>query len=251
MAELLGTHFLLFVAIGLGAQLIDGALGMAYGLVSSSILLAMGMPPAAVSASVHTAEVFTTGVSGAAHGMLGNVDRRLMLRLAVPGVVGGVIGATVLSHIDGDAIKPWIYGYLLVLALLILLRAIGRRLPRGEVKRVGVLGFVSGLLDAIGGGGWGPMATSTLLANGGEARTSIGTVSASEFLVTLAISITFLFSIGLEHWQVILGLLVGGVIAAPLAAMLVRHVRERIVLFAVGGLVLAISSVQIWLTLAG
>lgn len=251
MAELLGTHFLLFVAIGLGAQLIDGALGMAYGLVSSSILLAMGMPPAAVSASVHTAEVFTTGVSGAAHGMLGNVDRRLMLRLAVPGVVGGVIGATLLSRIDGDAIKPWIYGYLFVLALLILLRAIGRRLPRGEVKRVGVLGFVSGLLDAIGGGGWGPMATSTLLANGGEARTSIGTVSASEFVVTLAISITFLFSIGLEHWQVILGLLVGGVIAAPLAAMLVRHVRERIVLFAVGGLVLAISSVQIWLTLAG
>lgn len=245
MAELLGTHFLLFVAIGLGAQLIDGALGMAYGLVSSSILLAMGMPPAAVSASVHTAEVFTTGVSGAAHGMLGNVDRRLMLRLAVPGVVGGVIGATLLSRIDGDAIKPWIYGYLFVLALLILLRAIGRRLPRGEVKRVGVLGFVSGLLDAIGGGGWGPMATSTLLANGGEARTTIGSVSASEFAVTLAISITFLFSIGLEHWQVILGLLVGGVIAAPLAALLVRHVRERVVLFAVGGLVLAISGVQI------
>ena len=245
MAELLGTHFLLFVAIGLGAQLIDGALRMAYGRVSSSILLAMGMPPAAVSASVHTAEVFTTGVSGAAHGMLGNVDRRLMLRLAVPGVVGGVIGATLLSRIDGDAIKPWIYGYLFVLALLILLRAIGRRLPRGEVKRVGVLGFVSGLLDAIGGGGWGPMATSTLLANGGEARTTIGSVSASEFAVTLAISITFLFSIGLEHWQVILGLLVGGVIAAPLAALLVRHVRERVVLFAVGGLVLAISGVQI------
>src|SRR5690606_30003307 len=115
------SQFLVFVAIGLGAQLIDGALGMAYGLVSSSILLAMGMPPAAVSASVHTAEVFTTGVSGAAHGMLGNVDRRLMLRLALPGVVGGVIGATVLSRIDGDAIKPWIHAYLFVLALLILL----------------------------------------------------------------------------------------------------------------------------------
>lgn len=251
MPELPGSHFLLFVLIGLCAQLIDGALGMAYGLVSSSILLALGMPPAAVSASVHTAEVFTTGVSGAAHGMLGNVDRKLMLRLAVPGVVGGVIGATLLARVDGDAIRPWIHAYLLVLALLILLRAAGRRLPRGEVKRVGVLGFFSGLLDAIGGGGWGPMATSTLLAGGGEARTSIGTVSASEFVVTLAISITFLFSIGLEHWQVILGLLLGGVIAAPLAALLVRHVRERIVLFAVGGLVLAISSFQIWRTLAG
>ncbi|MEN1972231.1 sulfite exporter TauE/SafE family protein [Luteimonas sp. MJ204] len=251
MADLLDSPFLLFVAIGLCAQLIDGALGMAYGLVSSSILLAMGMPPAAVSASVHTAEVFTTGVSGAAHGILGNVDRRLMLRLAAPGVVGGVIGASLLSRIDGEAIRPWIHGYLFVLALLILLRAAGRRLPRGEVKRVGVLGFVSGLLDAIGGGGWGPMATSTLLARGGEARTSIGTVSAAEFVVTLAISITFLLSIGLEHWQVILGLLVGGVIAAPLAALLVRHVRERLMLFAVGGLVLAISGVQIWLALAG
>jgi uncharacterized membrane protein YfcA len=251
MADLLGSHFLVFVAIGLCAQLVDGALGMAYGLVSSSILLSMGMPPAAVSASVHTAEVFTTGVSGAAHGMLGNVDRRLMLRLAVPGVIGGVIGATLLSRIDGDTIKPWIYGYLAVLALLILLRGLGRRLPRGEVKRVGLLGFVSGLLDAIGGGGWGPMATSTLLAHGGEARTSIGSVSASEFVVALAISITFLLSIGLEHWQVILGLLVGGAIAAPLAALLVRRVRERVVLFAVGGLVLAIAGFQIWRALAG
>lgn len=251
MLELLGSQFLLFVLIGLGAQLVDGALGMAFGLVSSSILLAMGMPPAAVSASVHTAEIFTTGVSGAAHGMLGNVDRKLLVRLAVPGVVGGVIGASLLSRIDGDAIRPWIHAYLLVLALLILLRAAGRRLPRGEVKRVGVLGFFSGLLDAIGGGGWGPMATSTLLAGGGEARTSIGTVSASEFAVTLAISITFLFSIGLEHWQVILGLLLGGVIAAPMAALLVRHVRERLVLFAVGGLVLAISCFQIWRALAG
>ncbi len=251
MADLLGSHFLVFVAIGLCAQLVDGALGMAYGLVSSSILLTMGMPPAAVSASVHTAEVFTTGVSGAAHGMLGNVDRRLMLRLAVPGVIGGVIGATLLSRIDGDTIKPWIYGYLFVLALLILLRAFGRRLPRGEVKRVGLLGFVSGLLDAIGGGGWGPMATSTLLAHGGEARTSIGSVSASEFVVTLAISITFLLSIGLEHWQVILGLLVGGAIAAPLAALLVRRVHERVVLFAVGGLVLVIAGFQIWRALAG
>ncbi len=249
--DLIDSHFLMFVAIGLGAQLVDGALGMAFGLVSSSILLAMGMPPAAVSASVHTAEVFTTGVSGAAHGMLGNVDRRLMLRLAVPGVAGGVIGAYALSRIDGAVIKPWIHAYLLVLALLILVRALGRRVPRREVRRVGVLGFVSGLLDAIGGGGWGPMATSTLLANGGEARTSIGTVSASEFAVTLAISITFLFSVGLDHWRIIAGLLLGGVIAAPLAALLVRHVRERLVLLAVGLLVLGISVYQIYRALAG
>jgi uncharacterized membrane protein YfcA len=247
----LGDNFMLFVLIGLCAQLVDGALGMAYGLVSSSVLLAMGLPPAAVSASVHTAEIFTTGVSGASHGLLGNVDRKLMLRLAVPGVIGGVIGAYVLAQLPGDAIKPFVYAYLLVLAVLILLRAIGRRIPRNEVKRVGVLGFFAGLLDAIGGGGWGPMATSTLLARGGEARTSIGTVSASEFVVTLAISITFLLTVGIGHWQIVLGLLVGGVIAAPLAAMLVRHLPERAVLGAVGSLVLGISVFQISHALAG
>jgi uncharacterized membrane protein YfcA len=247
----LGDNFMLFVLIGLCAQLVDGALGMAYGLVSSSVLLAMGLPPAAVSASVHTAEIFTTGVSGASHGLLGNADRKLMLRLAVPGVIGGVIGAYVLAQLPGDAIKPFVYAYLLVLAVLILLRAIGRRIPRNEVKRVGVLGFFAGLLDAIGGGGWGPTATSTLLARGGEARTSIGTVSASEFVVTLAISITFLLTVGIGHWQIVLGLLVGGVIAAPLAAMLVRHLPERAVLGAVGSLVLGISVFQISHALAG
>lgn len=243
--DLAGGDFLMFVAIGLCAQLIDGALGMAYGLASSSILLAMGLPPASVSASVHTAEVFTTGVSGVSHAMAGNVDRKLLRRLVVPGVIGGILGAYVLTRFDGDAIKPWIYGYLLVMALLILLRAIGRRIPRPGVRRVGVLGFFAGLLDAIGGGGWGPLATSTLLANGGAARTSIGTVNAAEFSVTLAISITFLLSIGIDHWQVVLGLLLGGVIAAPLAAILVKRVPERAVLVAVGVLLLGISAFQI------
>ncbi|MGN7726655.1 sulfite exporter TauE/SafE family protein [Luteimonas sp. 22616] len=247
----LGGDFMLFILIGLFAQLVDGALGMAYGLVSSSILLALGLPPAAVSASVHTAEVFTTGVSGASHGLLGNIDRRLMLRLAVPGVIGGVIGAYVLTQLPGEAIRPFVYAYLLVLALLILLRAVGRRIPRNEVKRVGVLGFFAGLLDAIGGGGWGPIATSTLLAKGGEVRTSIGTVSASEFVVTLAISITFLLTVGVSHWRIVLALLLGGVVAAPLAAMLVKHLPERAVLGAVGALVLGISVFQISHALAG
>lgn len=241
----LGGDFWIFVAVGLCAQLVDGALGMAYGLVSSSVLLAFGVPPASASAAVHTAEVVTTGISGAAHARLGNVDRRLFLRLAIPGMVGGVIGAYVLTRIPGDAIKPFIYAYLFVLAVVILLRATGRRIPRGEVKRVGLLGFFAGLLDASGGGGWGPMATSTLLARGGQARTSIGTVNAAEFVVTLAISITFLLNIGIQHWQVVAGLLVGGAIAAPLAAYLVKHVPERAVLGAVGVLILGISSYQV------
>ena len=150
----LGDQFLFFVLVGLAAQLIDGALGMAFGLVSSSVLLSMGVPPAAVSASVHTAEVFTTGASGVSHLAMGNVDKRLFLRLALPGMAGGVIGAYVLTQLPGDAIRPVIYAYLLALSVLILLRASGRLMPRREVRRVPVLGFFAGLLDASGGGGW-------------------------------------------------------------------------------------------------
>ena len=245
-----GETFFWFVLIGLAAQLVDGALGMAYGLVSSSVLLGMGLPPAQVSASIHAAEVFTTGASGASHIALGNVDRRLFLRLAIPGVVGGVIGAYVLTQLPGYLIRPFIYLYLLVLAVLILVRASGRMVPRREVRRVPVLGFFAGLLDASGGGGWGPLATSTLLAGGGQARTVIGSVNAAEFVVTLAVSITFFLSIGIEHLQIVLGLLVGGMIAAPVAALLVRRVREKWVLVAVGLLVLCISLYQIGHALA-
>ncbi len=241
----LGSEFYWFILIGLGAQLVDGALGMAFGLVSSSVMLSMGIPPAAVSASVHTAEVFTTGASGVSHLVAGNVDKRLFLRLALPGAVGGVLGAYVLTQLPGDAIRPFIYAYLLVLAVFILLRAAGRLVPRQEVKRVPLLGFFAGMLDASGGGGWGPVATSTLLARGGQARTTIGTVNAAEFVVTLAVSITFLLSMGLQYLNIVAGLLIGGMMAAPLAAVLVKRVKERWVLIAVGVLVLGISLFQV------
>ena len=241
----LGSEFYWFILIGLGAQLVDGALGMAFGLVSSSVMLSMGLPPAAVSASVPTAEVFTTGASGVSHLTAGNVDRRLFLRLALPGAVGGVVGAYVLTQLPGDVIRPFIYMYLLVLAIFILLRAAGRMLPAQEVKRVPLLGFVAGLLDASGGGGWGPVATSTLLARGGKARTTIGTVNAAEFVVTLAVSITFLLTMGVQYLNIVAGLLIGGMMAAPIAAILVKNVKERWVLIAVGVLVLGISLFQI------
>ncbi len=240
-----GAEFYWFIVIGLAAQLVDGALGMAFGLVSSSVLLSMGLPPAAVSASVHAAEVVTTGVSGASHAYFRNVDRRLFWQLTLSGAVGGVIGAYVLTRLPGEALRPFVYVYLLVLALLILLRAAGRLIPKRQIRRVPVLGFFAGLLDASGGGGWGPLATSTLLAGGGPARTTIGTVNAAEFVVTLAISTTFLLTIGLQHLEIVLGLLIGGALAAPLAAWLVRHVRERTVLVAVGLLVLCISTYHI------
>lgn len=246
-----GNEFYWFIAIGLVAQLVDGALGMAFGLVSSSVLLSMGLPPAAVSASVHAAEVVTTGVSGASHAYFRNIDKRLFWQLTLSGAAGGIIGAYALTRLPGEALRPFVYAYLLVLALLILLRAAGRLLPKREIRRVPVLGFFAGLLDASGGGGWGPLATSTLLASGGQARTTIGTVNAAEFVITLAVSSTFLLTIGLQHLEIVLGLLVGGALAAPLAAWLVRHVRERVVLVAVGLLVLCISSyhiVRAWLS---
>ena len=240
-----GSEFYWFILIGIGAQLVDGALGMAFGLVSSSVLLSMGLPPAAVSASIHTAEVFTTGASGVSHLVAGNVDRRLFLRLALPGAVGGALGAYVLTQLPGEFIRPFIYLYLLALAIFILARAAGRFTPRSEVQRVPVLGFFAGLLDASGGGGWGPVATSTLLARGGQVRTTIGTVNAAEFIVTLAISTTFLLSMGLQHLSIVAGLLVGGMMAAPVAALLVKRLKERWVLIAVGVLVLSISLFQI------
>jgi len=241
----ISSEFYWFILIGLGAQLVDGALGMAFGLVSSSVMLAMGLPPASVSASIHTAEVFTTGASGVSHLVVGNVNRRLFWRLAIPGAIGGIIGAYVLTQIPGEIIRPIIYLYLFVLSLFILGRAFGRFVPRKEVQRVPILGFFAGLLDATGGGGWGPVATSTLLARGGQARTTIGSVNAAEFIVTIAISATFLLSMGIQHLSIVAGLLVGGMMAAPLAALLVRRLRERWVLMAVGLLVLSISLFQI------
>ncbi len=240
----LSSEFWWFILIGLGAQLVDGALGMAFGLVSSSVMLSMGLPPAQVSASIHTAEVFTTGASGVSHLAAGNVDKRLFLRLALPGAVGGALGAYVLTQIPGDIIRPsstctcWCWRSSSW-------RARGRWMPKGEIRRVPVLGFFAGLLDASGGGGWGPIATSTLLARGGQARTTIGTVNAAEFVVTLTVSATFLLSMGVQHLQIVAGLLIGGMMAAPVAAILVKRVKERWVLVAVGVLVLGISLFQI------
>ena len=242
-----GSEFFFFVGVGLLAQLVDGALGMAFGLVGSSILIAMGLPPATVSASIHAAEVVTTGVSGGVHALFGNVDRRLFMRLVVPGCIGGALGALALSHLDPAAVRPLVQAYLLALGLLLVLRAIGRRIPRREVRRVPLLGFVAGLLDAMGGGGWGPIATSTLIAGGGPVRQSIGSVNAAEFLVTVTISATFFTQIGLQHWQVIAGLLTGGAIAAPLAGWLVRWAPERWLMGAVGALVLLLGAVQLLL----
>jgi len=243
------AYFFAFVGIGLFAQLVDGALGMAYGLVSSSILLALGLPPAVASATVHTAEIFTTGASGAAHAWFGNVRWKLFRQLAIPGAIGGILGATLLANVPGETIRPFINTYLLILGTMVLLRAFGKRLSRHQVRHPGWLGMVAGALDAMGGGGWGPIATSTLMARGGNVRRTIGTVNTAEFVVTVCVAVTLAWHIGIGHWSIVLGLLVGGVIAAPFAAWLVRHLPERVMLVAVGSLIVLISIGQLLLRL--
>jgi uncharacterized protein len=239
-------RFLLLAIFGLVAQLIDGALGMAYGLTSTTLLLTVGLAPAVASASVHLAEVGTTLASGAAHWKLGNTDWRAVRWLALPGGVGAFAGATVLSNLDGDVARPWISLFLVILGAYVLVRFAflgGRIQVREEALRrpfLAPLGLVAGFLDAVGGGGWGPLATPTMLASGRmEPRKVIGTVSTSEFVVALCASIGFLVSLDSSVFAlpVVLALLLGGSIAAPIAAWTVRWLHPRILGSAVGGLI--------------
>jgi uncharacterized protein len=235
---------LLYVAVGFAAQMVDGSIGMAYGVTSSSVLLSMGISPAVASACVHAAETFTTAVSGAAHWRFGNVDFALVRRLAIPGAIGGAIGAYVLSNIDGNAIKPYIAGYLLLMGAFILWKALRPTAqPTEPPQHVGPLGFVGGFMDSIGGGGWGPIVTTTLIGSGTTPRYAIGSVNLAEFFVTLTISATFLFTIGLELFPIIAGLIVGGVIAAPLAAYATRYLPDK-ALMVIVGLVIVILSLR-------
>jgi uncharacterized membrane protein YfcA len=174
-------HFFFFVLVGFFAQLVDGALGMAYGVISNSLLLAAGLPPAVASASVHAAEIVTTGVSGLSHRAFGNVDRRLLKRLAIPGVIGAALGAYALASAPGGAIKPFIALYLLEMGLLILWKTVRGVGTSRAVRHVSILGLAGGFCDAIGGGGWGPVVTSTLVARGHDPRISIGSVNLAEW----------------------------------------------------------------------
>lgn len=228
--------------MGFLAQVIDGALGMAYGVVSTSFLLSLGMSPATASASVHLAEVVTTGISGASHHLFGNVDRFVFQRLILPGVLGGITGAYVLTQLDGNLIKPFVSGYLLLMGLMILWRGLsGNRRRTIRPGHLAPLGLVGGFFDAIGGGGWGPIVTSTLLARGATARFTVGSVNAAEFFVTVAQSLTFFLTLGQLGWRPVLGLLLGGALAAPLAAGLCRHLPARTLTLMVGALIVALS----------
>lgn len=236
------NDIILFIAIGFAAQMVDGAIGMAYGVTATTILLGFGVPPATASASIHAAEVFTTAASGAAHWRMGNVDRKLVVRLAVPGMIGGGIGAYVLASVPADRIRPLVSAYLLVVGAVIVWRAIWKeRRVHTPPKRIELLGLSGGFLDAVGGGGWGAMVTTTLIGRGATPRFAIGSANVAEFFVTAIVTATFIATIGLSLWPVIAGLVIGGVIAAPFAAYATKHLPDRPVMVLVGVVVVLLS----------
>ncbi|SDY28631.1 hypothetical protein SAMN05661080_02966 [Modestobacter sp. DSM 44400] len=241
---------------GLGAQLVDGSLGMGYGVTSTTLLLALGTNPATASATVHFAEIGTNLFSGIAHWRFGNVDWKVVAKIGVPGAVGAYAGATVLSHLSTEVAAPAMSTILLALGLYLLVRFTLRGIDRHQLGKplrarfLTPLGLVAGFVDATGGGGWGPVSTPAILASGRmEPRTTIGSIDTSEFLVSAAASLGFLFALGSQGINVLwaLVLLAGGVVAAPLAAWLVRYVPARLLGAAVGGMIV-LTNVRALLT---
>jgi uncharacterized membrane protein YfcA len=250
-------HLLVLAVVGFIAQLVDGSLGMAYGVTSSTLLIAAGIAPAAASAAVHFSEIGTTVASGISHHKLGNVDWRTVRIIAIPGGIGAFVGATILSNLDGDAAKPWVAALLLGLGVYVMWRflVLGGRRPtfKGGVSGVFLvpLGLVAGTMDAIGGGGWGPVGTTTLLSTGRiEPRKVVGSVDTSEFIVAVGGSLGFLLALGSQgiDFGIALALLIGGVIAAPFAAWIVRHLAPRVLGVAAGGAIIITNARTILLS---
>lgn len=239
------------VAVGFFAQMIDGALGMAYGITATTFLLSAGASPAAASASVHIAEVFTTGLSGISHVKLGNVNKSLFLRLLLPGIIGAVLGAILITQFDGKVLKPFISAYLLLMGLYILSKAYRHVKQRKEPKHVAKLALFGGFVDAAGGGGWGPVVTSSLLGSGSDPRTTIGSVNFAEFFLTISSATSFILLAGEPStWMMVAGLVFGGMFAAPFAALLCKKLSARTLLTIVGCLITLISAYNIYIALA-
>jgi uncharacterized protein len=232
-----------FIAIGFGAQLVDGAIGMAFGVITNTLLVSvMGMAPAQASARVHIVEMFTTAASGISHVLHKNVDWKLFSKLAIPGIIGGVLGAYVLTNIHADVAKPFVMVYLSGIGIYLLYRAWGYTHEHRQPKVIAPLGFIGGFLDAAGGGGWGPVVTSNLLIQGSSPRMTVGTVNTTEFFLTTAVSITFITQIGFEAFTAAtLGLLMGGLLAAPLGAYLAKRIPPQRLMLMVG-VILTITS---------
>jgi uncharacterized membrane protein YfcA len=244
-------EFYFMMLTGFLAQLVDGALGMGYGVTCTSVLLAMGIPLPAISGGIHTAEMFSSGASGLSHYKFGNVNKKLFRIIVIPAVFGSFAGAFLLSkygQIYSGYFRPLLALYTLFLGIKILTSAFRKKLRTGKLKRVGWLGFSGGFLDSIGGGGWGPLVTSTLISKGKSPKYVIGTVSLTEFFVTLVSALTFFIMIGISHWQVVTGLIIGGLIAAPVAAKLSGRLPRKIGFIAVGLLIIIWSLNVLMLT---
>ena len=246
-------HFYWMILTGFLAQLVDGALGMGYGVTCTTVMLSIGINLPAISGSIHTAEMFSSGASGYSHYKFGNVNKKLFKALLVPGIVGAVVGAYLLSKFGdqyANYIRPVLAAYTLILGAKIILAAFSKNKKPSKIRRVGWLAGAGGFLDSFGGGGWGPLVTSTLIAKGRTPRFVIGSVSITEFFVTLASALTFFGMLGITHWQVIAGLIIGGLIAAPLAARLAGKLPLKTMFISVGALVI-IWSLRILLKAAG
>lgn len=250
----MSPEFLQFLAVGFAAQLVDGALGMGYGVISTTVLLATGASPASASAAVHAAKVFTGAASAGSHLAHKNVDWKLLWLLSGGAVLGGVAGAYLMTSIDGKVVKPYVVGWLFLMGLVILFRAWKGRRPRPfNWKSPFPLGLVGGFFDAIGGGGWGPVVTSTLMGTGADPRKAIGTTNTAEFLLAIAVSAAFIGALVAGHWQetelaeygtAVGGLVVGGLLAAPIAGWTTKVLPTRRLMWAVGILVLALAGYQ-------
>ncbi|HEX2147756.1 MAG TPA: sulfite exporter TauE/SafE family protein [Pseudorhizobium sp.] len=246
MLDFLTPDFLTFVLIGFLSQIIDGALGMAFGVLTTTSLLTVGVPPAAASAMTHVTECFTTAASGISHVYQRNVDWRMVVRLAPAGMLGGAIGAYLLSSIDGKAIEPVISAYLIGVGLFILYKAFRPRWPRDVHDWIiPYVGGAGGLLDAMGGGGWGPIVTSSLLGRGHEPKKVIGSTNLTEFAVTTVISITFILALGWSELSSAIGLIVGGVLAAPFGALIVKRLPVKPLMIGVSLIIIGTAAVRL------
>jgi len=237
-----------FIGIGFAAQLVDGALGMAFGVISNTLLVGvLGVPPALASQRVHIVECFTTATSGLSHLFHRNVDRRLFFRLLIPGMIGGVLGAYVLSNVDAGIIKPFVLVYLTAIGLYLLVRGLLYPPKLREAKYVTPLGLFGGFLDAAGGGGWGPVVTSNLLIQGADPRKVVGTVNTVEFFLTVTVSAAFIYHLGIADLAgATLGLLVGGLLAAPFGAFAAKHFPAKWMLILVGVVLTLTSAYGVW-----
>lgn len=249
LVQSLDSTFYWMILAGFLAQLVDGVLGMGYGVVSATVLLSLGVKLPAISGSIHTAEMFSSAASGYSHYKFGNVNKKLFKTLLIPGVIGAILGAVLLSTLAErytDYIKPVLAGYTLFLGIRILRTGFKKEKKQQKFRRVGWLGAIGGFLDSFGGGGWGPLVTSTLILKGRTPRYVIGSVSITEFFVTLASAATFFSLLGISHWPVIAGLIIGGIIAAPLAARLTGKLPLKTMFIAVGIMVVIWSLRILW-----